>query len=139
MSATALLNSCWLSGPDFLKTSDFLFKLPDDFRQKVMFNKRTNCTEVIETKEYQCTTYSTTATEIATTFEREKYSSYEKLLRIVAYVLRLLPKNESKRTDTGFITDPAEIDIAQQRLFHLVQLESFNTEKKCLLKSSPLS
>ena len=54
-------------------------------------------------------------------------------------MLRLLPKNESKRTDNGFITDPAELDDAQQRLFHLVQLESFNTEKKYLLKSSPLN
>ena len=54
-------------------------------------------------------------------------------------MLRLLPKNESKRTANGDITDPAELDNAQQRLFHLVQLESFNTEKKCLLKSSSLS
>ena len=54
-------------------------------------------------------------------------------------MLRLLPKNESKRIDDGFITDPVEINDAQQRLFHLVQLESFNTEKKCLLKSSPLN
>ena len=35
ISATALLNSCWLSGPYFLKTSDLPFKLPDNFRQKV--------------------------------------------------------------------------------------------------------
>ena len=56
MSATTLLNSCWLSGPDFLKTSDFPFKLPDDFRQKVKFKKRTNSTEAIDTKEYHCTT-----------------------------------------------------------------------------------
>ena len=108
--------------------SDFPFKLPDHFRQK--FNKRTNSTEVIKTKEYQSTSYSATATEIATTFEWEKYSSYDKLLRILAYMLQLLANNESKRTDTGFITDPTELDNAQQRMFHLVQLESFNTEKK---------
>ena len=139
MSATDLLNSCWLTGPDFLKTSDFPFKPPEEFRQKVKLNKGAHSTEVIETNEYQSTSYSATATEIATTFEWEKYSSYDKLLRIVAYMLRLLPKNESKRTDTGFITDPTELDNAQQRLFPLVQLESFNTEKKCLLKSLPLS
>ena len=57
----------------------------------------------------------------------------------MTYMLRLLPKNESKRTDTGCITDPAELDDAQHRMFHLVQFESFNTEKKCLLKSSPLN
>ena len=82
ISATALLNSCWLSGPYFLKTSDLPFKLPESKE-----NNRTNSTEVIETKEYKCITYSATATEIATTFEWEKYSSYEQLLRIVAYML----------------------------------------------------
>ena len=139
MSATDLLNSCWLTGPDFLKTSDFPFKLPEEFDQKVKLNKGADSNKVIETKEHQCTTITATVTEIATTFKWQKYSSYEKLLRIVAYMLRLLPKNESKRTDTGFITDPTELDNAQQRLFHLVQLESFNTERKCLLKSLPLS
>ena len=139
MSATALLNSCWLSGPDFLKTSDFPFKLPDDFRQKVKLNKGADSNKVNETKEHECTTITATVTEIATTFKWQKYSSFEKLLRIVAYMLRLLPKNESKRTDNGFITDPAELDDARQRLFHLVQLESFDTEKKCLLKSSPFN
>ena len=39
MSATDLLNSCWLTGPDFLKTSDFPFKLPEEFGQKVKLNK----------------------------------------------------------------------------------------------------
>ena len=129
--AIALLNSCWLCGPDFLKTSDFPFKLPDDFRQKVKLNKGADSTKVNETKDYQCTTITATVAEIATTFKWQKYSSHEKLLRIVAYMLRLLPKNESKRSDNGFITDPAELDDAQQRLFHLVQLESFDTEKKC--------
>ena len=134
MSATDLLNSCCLTGPDFLKTSDFPFKPPDKFRQKIKLNKGADSTKVNETKEYQCTTITATVTEIATTFKWQKYSSYEKLLGIVAYMLRLLPKNESKRTDNGFNTDPVELDDAQQRLFHLVQLKSFNTEKKCLLK-----
>ena len=139
MSATALFNSCWLTGPNFLKTSDFPFKPPDNFRQKVKLNKGADSTEVIEIEEYQCTTISATVTELATVFKWHRYNSYEKLLRIVVYMLRLRPKNESKRTENGFITDPAELDDAQQRLFHLVQLDSFNTQKKCLLKSSPLN
>ena len=135
--ATALVNSCWLTGPDFLKTTDFPFKRPDEFRQK--FHKSANSTETTQTKGHQFTTVTATVTAIATTFEWQKYSSYENFLRIVAYMLRLLLKNKSCRTVNGDITDPAELDNAQQRLFHLVQLESFNTEKKCLLKSSPLN
>ena len=54
-------------------------------------------------------------------------------------MLHLLPKNVSQLTDNGGIRDQAELNNALQRLFHLLQLESFNTEKKCLLKLSPLS
>ena len=139
MSATVLLNSCWLTGPHFLKTSDFTFKPPEKFCQKVRFNKGADSIEVNEIREYQFTTISATVTEVTTLFEWQKYSSYGKRLRIVAYMLRLLHKNATKRTVDGFITDPVELDDAQERLFHLVQLESFDTEKKCLLKSSPLS
>ena len=120
MSATALLNSCWLTAPNFRKTSDFPFKPPDKFRHNVRFNKGADSTEVIKTEEYQCTTISATITENATTFFMwQRYSSYEKLLRIVASMMRFLLENESKGTDNGFITDPAELDDAQQRLFHL--------------------
>ena len=69
MSASALLNSCWLTGPDFLKTSDFPFKRPDEFRKNVKVSNSASSTEVIETKDYQCTTISATVTEIETTFE----------------------------------------------------------------------
>ena len=139
MSATALLNSCWLTVPDFLKHPTSL-QTSRRFSSTVNFNRGADSTEVIETKDYQCTTISASVTEIATaTFDWQKYSSYKKFLRIVVYMLRFFPKNESKRTDTRFITDPAELDDAQQRLFHLVQLESINTEKKCLLKSTPFS
>ena len=40
--ATALVNSCCLTRPDFLKTTDFPFKPPEEFRQK--FHK-SNSTE----------------------------------------------------------------------------------------------
>ena len=40
---------------------------------------------------------------------------------------------------TVAITDPAELEHAEKRLFHIVQFESFPSEKSNLLKSSPLS
>ena len=76
--------------------------------------------------------------DIATTFEWQKCSSYEKLLHVVAYILRLLPKNELYRSDSGIITDPIKLQNAQMRLFYLTQQESFPVELKCLLKQYPV-
>ena len=56
-----------------------------------------------------------------------------------SYMLRLLPKFACNRIKTGSITDPAELENAQQKLFSLVPDESFYLERKCLLKSSPIS
>ena len=55
-----------------------------------------------------------------------------------SFFLRPLPKNEAYRSITSAITDPSELDNAQTKLFHIVQFESFPTEKKKLLKNSPL-
>ena len=78
-------------------------------------------------------------TQVATakTFEWQKYGSYEKLLRIVAYV-RLLSKNRVYRTNSGVIIDPAELENPEQRLLYLTQAESFHAEKSNLLKPIPL-
>ena len=57
------------------------------------------------------------------------------LLRVTAYVLRLLPSNESYSTVDGSIADPVELDEAERHLQYLVQEESFNTERKYLLEN----
>ena len=62
----------------------------------------------------------------------DKFSSYQKLLRVTAYVLRLLPSHECYRTVDGSIADPAELDEAERHLYP-VQGESFNTERRDLL------
>ena len=49
-----------------------------------------------------------TQAALAKTFEWQKFCPYEKLLRIAAYVLWLLPKNSEHRTNTGAIMDPAD-------------------------------
>ena len=68
----------------------------------------------------------------------DKFSSYRKLLRVTAYVLRLLQYHESYRTVDGSIADPVELDEAERHLQYLVQGESFNTERKDLLATNPL-
>ena len=91
------------------------------------------------------TVYQETTTNTASvasnvlTLEWRKYSSYEKLSRIVVYILRISPKFSGNKTETGAITDPVEFEIAEQKLCFLVKSESFPNETKNLLKSCPWS
>ena len=59
-------------------------------------------------------------------------------LGVVVYLVRLIPKNEAYRSETGTINDPSELENAQTKPFYPVQLESFPIEKKLLLKNSTL-
>ena len=138
LSAKALLESTWFKGPAFLRTSDWPFQPPDEFMKTKL--KKLNRDEVPCELNYQETTANTANVVLnALTLERQKYSSYEKFLRILAYIFRLLPKFSGNRTETGSITDPAELEIAEQKLFYLVQVEYFSSEKKALLKCLPIS
>ena len=63
---------------------------------------------------------ATVASIPALTLELQKYSSYEKLMRVVVHALGLLSKNEAYRSISGSITDPQELEYAQRSLFYLV-------------------
>ena len=65
----------------------------------------------------------------------DKYSSYQKLLRITAYALRLLPSHECYRNADGSIIDPMELDEAERHHQYLVQGESFDEERRDLLEN----
>ena len=136
LSAKTLLQSSWLKGPEFLKTDQWPFQPSEDFRQKLKQVKPDPTDELVAESSSML---SENHVAIAKTFEWQKYCSYDKLLRIVAYVLRLLPKNSDYRTDTGANIDPSELENAEQHLFYLTQSESFQVEKRNLLKSTPLS
>ena len=136
LSANALVESSWLKGPEFLKTPQWPFEPSEDCRWKL---KKSEDSSPPPATESSTTMVSATQSTIAQTFEWQKYCSYEKLLRIVAYMLRLLNKNCFYRCPSAAITDPAELEHAEQRLFYIAQSESFLSEKSNLLKSSPLS
>ena len=135
LSAKALLQNSWLSGPKYFKTNERPFKPSEGFRLKL---KQTKPDSTDEPSTESCTMLSETQLATAKTFEWQKYGSYEKLLRIVAYVLRLLSRNRDYRTNSGVFTDPAELEYSK-RLLYLTQTESFQAEKRNLLKSTPLS
>ena len=138
LSANSLRDSPWLEGPSFLRTHDWPFKTPKHVEIKLKTKKSDFPNSDEKTSEF-LTALSATVIGIATTFEWQKYSSYEKLLRVVAYIFRLLSNNEGYRSDSGLVTDPNEMQNAEMRLFYLIQRESFPAELKCLLKQSPVS
>ena len=138
LSANALLDSPWLKGPKFLMTPDWPFQPSEEILKTKL--KNFDFIEVNTEPVYQETTANTASVASnVLTLEWQKYSSYEKLLRIVAYILRISPTFSCNRTKTRTITDPVELESAEQKLFFLVQSESFPNETKNLLKSCPLS
>ena len=89
--AKSLRDSPWLTGPSFLKTSDWPFEPPTDVKFKLKAKTPDPCEPDPTTFE---TALSATVASIVSTLEWQKYNSYEKLLRVVAYALRLLPKTK---------------------------------------------
>ena len=57
-----------------------------------------------------------------------EFSSFRKLQRVVAFMLRLSPKHRHYRTKLKEITDPVELETAKQRLLLISQKESFEAE-----------
>ena len=129
-----LQSSSWVRGPDFLRTKEFPFEPSIEVVKNIKLG--------IVTKETDETNTSLAASVTKSTKEPpphlilfDKYSSYQKLLRITAYILRLLPSHECYRNTDGSIIDPIELDEAERHLQYLVQGESFTSERKDLLEN----
>ena len=133
MSAEVLQSSSWVRGPDFLRTKQFPFVPNTDVVDNIHHGA--------VTKEQDDNSISSLASSVTkppkeqsiNIFPFDKFSSYQKLLRVTAYVLRLLPSHERYRTVSGSIADRVELDEAERHLQYSVQGESFNTERKDLL------
>ena len=138
LPAKSLFDSPWLKGPKFLMTPDWPFQPSEEILKNKLKNYDSN--EINADSVYQETTANTASvTPNVLTLEWQRYSSYEKLLRIVAFILRILPRFSGNRTKTGAITDPVELESAEQKLFFLVHSETFPNEIKNLLKTCSLS
>ena len=137
MSAEVLQSTSWVRGPDFLRTKQFPFESSTEVVK--------NFKDCMLTKENDETNTSLAASVTKSTKELppqlipfDQYSSYQKLLRITAYALRLLPSHECYRKVDGSIIDPTELDETERHLQYLVQGESFNAERKDLLENKPV-
>ena len=136
-SAEVLQSSSWVRGPDFLRTKEFPFEPVTEVVKNIKLG--------IVTKETDETNTSLAASVSKSIKEPprqlipfDKYSSYQKLLRITAYALHMLPSHECYRNADGSIIDPTELDETERHLQFLVQGESFNAVRKDLLENKPI-
>ena len=120
-----------------MNTSEWFFKPSEHLSLKV--KQRNDSSSEKKPSRGNRTVLNANAGTSTSTFEWQKYSPYEKLLRVAVYILRFLPKNKTYRSVRGAITDPSELEKAQIKIIDIVQSEFFPTEKKNLLKNSPLS
>ena len=131
MSAEVLQLSSWVNGPHFLTNSSFPFVPNKDVINNIKLG--VNQAVIIEDTVSLATSAIKQTTPVPSLFPFDKFSSYQKDLRIAAYVLRLLPKHAGYRNPDGSITDPTELDEADCLLQYLVPGESFEAERKDLL------
>ena len=90
MSAEILRLSGWVKGPHFVTNSRFPFVPNKD----VIENIKLGVNQAVTTEDtvFLTTSVKKQITPASSLFPFDKFSSYQKYLRIVAYVLRLLPK-----------------------------------------------
>ena len=132
MSAGVLQSSSWVRGPDFLRTKEIPFEPSTEVANNIKLGLVTKKTDETNTSLAASVTKSTKEPP-PQLIAFDKYSSYEKLLRITAYALRLLLSHKCYRNADGSI-----IDEAERHLQYLIQGESFNAERKYLLENKPV-
>ena len=135
MSADGLCASSWLKGPIFLFTSDFPFQ-PNN---EILGNLKKPLTSPLgDPVQKQESSLAINVSYEEKLFDYTKFSSYFKLVRITAYLLRILPKHAHFRSSDASILRPDELQVAEAKLQFLVQSESFPFEKKQLLDEKHL-
>ena len=138
MSAEVLQSSSWVGGTDFLITMQFPFVRNADVVDNIKLS--------VVNKEQDDDSISPLAASVTKPPKEQstnlipfdKFSSYQKLLRVTAYVLRLLPSQESYRTVDGSITDPVELDEVERHLQYLVQESPLILKERIFVTTNPL-
>ena len=129
ITADSLKQSSQVTGPSFLKTSDWPFNPYREVTEKIRLDGPVyDLNEDLEvSSNFPCTAVST---DFA--FPWEEYSSFSKIKRLVAYMVRLSPKHRHHRSPDKAIIDPAELVIAEGKFLQFSQLESIPAEGKHL-------
>ena len=114
MTTEALQLCSWVKVPQFSTFSRFPFVPNKD----VIINIKLGVNQAVTTEDTVslATSVKKQTTPVRSLFSFDKFSSYQKYLRTVAYVFLLLPKYASYRDLDGSITDTTELDEAERHL-----------------------
>ena len=138
ISSEALKESSWVNGPSILRTTDWPFKPDTRVIDKIRF-KGPSC-DIDICLETSSNFVVDVLTEKNFPFGKwERFNSIVKYKHRVAFLLRLLPSHKHFRSSILEITDPSEMDIAEQKLIYLSQGESFPSELKLLRASKVIT
>ena len=129
ITADSLKQSSWVNGPLFMETSGWPFNPNREVTEKNrLIGPVYDLNEGLEVSSiFPCTAVSTDFS-----FPWEQYSSFSKITRLVAYMLRLSPKHKHFESPDKVIIDSVELVIAEEKLKQLSQFESFPAECKQL-------
>ena len=119
LSADELIGSCWLKGPDFLLSPQWPFE-PNTIFDQPLKSGESNDSRDETTFCPQLVSFPASISSKAL-IDWKKFSSYQKVLRIIAYVWRLHPSSKSLRTTDAGIVDPLELSRSEQKLHFLIQ------------------
>ncbi|XP_075157911.1 uncharacterized protein LOC142231178 [Haematobia irritans] len=118
-----LKNNIWISGRTFLRENESCWP-----KQEIILSKNAMVDEI-------CASFHLSTAQDKSFIEYERFSSYTKLKRSVAWVLRFAKMTtRSSRTLNG-----DEIEKAGKTICKLVQSECFKDELKTLYKGSTIS
>ena len=112
LSSKALQNSAWLRGPDFLRTSDFPVRPGTEVVSNIKLKRHAPNPNPLD----NCSALQSNSLNSDFSIHLRKYSSYPKLLRIVAYVLRILPRHATYRSVDGKIVELEEITALEKKI-----------------------
>ena len=116
-----------MNGPSLLKSGEWLFKASIEVIRKIrLAGLACDLNEGLEQASYFSNVAQKQKQPIL--FAWEEFSSFRKLQRVVAFMLRLSPKHRNYSTKVKEITDSVELETAKQRILSICQKEYFAAE-----------
>ncbi|XP_070855575.1 uncharacterized protein [Drosophila suzukii] len=117
----------WWHGPSWLRQHSS--EWPDTEVPNIKFDEQS-----LEAKSLQIRLH-TTQVDISLI---ERFSTYTKLVRVIAYILRFCHNAQSKKTRSYSQLSPEELDNALRCVVKIVQAETFQSDMRAILAENPL-